>query len=398
MKRYKRISGRYRLEITSADTASFLNALTSHGIEIMDIECCDDLVLQFSVMEDGYKELCQIAEKQGTSVKIKRKSGAYWTVSGLKKRPVLIAFLLLLLLLFSFVPTRILFVDVEGNVSVPTNQIIEAAVECGIGFGASRRQIRSEKMKNALLQKIPQLQWAGINTSGCTAVISVREKSLTDGHTEQTKQVSSIVALRDGIIQSCTVRQGNSLCTVGQAVKAGQTLVSGYTDLGIFVQATKAEAEIRALTSHDIEVIAPVPATVRGELKTQKTSYSLRIGKKLIKLTKDSGILGTSCAKIYSEEYLCLPGGYRLPIVLVKETVYNYDSDGYTPAAEDDQWLFSFARGYLRGVMIAGQIVSEKANTETVDGASYLYGHYACIEMIGQVKYEQTILKDGPDD
>ena len=93
-----------------------------------------------------------------------------------------------------------------------------------------------------------------------------------------------------------------------------------------------------------------------------------------------------------------MPGGYRLPIVLVKETVYTYDSDGYTPAAEDDQWLFSFARGYLRGVMIAGQIVSEKANTETVDGASYLYGHYACIEMIGQVKYEQTILKDGPDD
>ena len=37
--------------------------------------------------------------------------------------------------------------------------------------------IRSEKVKNSLLQRIPQLQWAGINTDGCVAVISVREKT-----------------------------------------------------------------------------------------------------------------------------------------------------------------------------------------------------------------------------
>lgn len=35
-------------------------------------------------------------------------------------------------------------------------------------------------MKNALLSAIPELQWAGVNTYGCRAVISVRERTLPE--------------------------------------------------------------------------------------------------------------------------------------------------------------------------------------------------------------------------
>ncbi len=399
MKMWQSLVGRRRLEITCADTSRFLNALIGVGITAMNVEHRNELILHLTVSHKDYKALLTVADKQGASVKKLQRSGAYWAIPALKKRPVLLVLAAVLIGLFCYLPSRIFFVDVEGNISVPTNQIIEAAGECGIGFGASRRQIRSEKMKNALLQKIPQLQWAGINTSGCTAVISVKEKSEPEHNTNTENQVSSIVALRDGIIKNCTVFQGNPLCTVGQAVKAGQTLVSGYTDCGIYIQATRANAEIRALTSRELEVITPEPAYVRGALKATKTVYSLRIGKKLIKLTKDSGILGTTCAKIYSEEYVRLPGEFCLPIALVKQTICTYENLSSTQTASDDNgWLYSYAQAHLQRAMIAGEIVSAQADVSALDGASYLYGRYACIEMIGQVKYEQTILKDGHND
>lgn len=399
MKMWQTLSRRRRVEITCADTAFLLNTLLNEGIDVCNAEYCNELVLQMTVANNDYKTLCALAEKQGASVKELKRIGVFWTMFTLGKRPVLLAIATILLILFCYLPSRVLFVAVEGNESVPANQILEAAEECGIGFGASRRQIRSEKMKNALLQKIPQLQWAGINTSGCTAIISVREKSVAEYETNTEKQVGSIVAARDGIIQNYTVFRGNPLCSVGQAVKAGQTLISGYTDCGIYVQATKAKAEVRALTSRELEVITPAPTAKRGELIAKKTAYSIRIGKKLIKLTKDSGILGATCAKIYLEEYVHLPGGFQLPVALIKETFFTYSDEGHTSAVTDDNtWLYSFARSYLHDTMIAGQILAAQAEVNALDGASYLYGRYACIEMIGQVKYEQTILKDGPND
>ena len=89
-------------------------------------------------------------------------------------RPVLLAGLGILFLLAMYLPSRVLFIRVEGNMQIPDRQILAAAEECGIRFGASRREVRSEKVKNALLSSVPQLQWAGVNTAGCVATISVR--------------------------------------------------------------------------------------------------------------------------------------------------------------------------------------------------------------------------------
>ena len=96
----------------------------------------------------------------------------------------------------------------------------------------------------------------GVNTSGCVATVSVRER--TDPEvTEQDSAVSNIVASRDGFIVSATVTRGNFLCRVGQSVKAGQVLISGYTDCGICIQATRAEGEIYAQTSRDFAAVTP---------------------------------------------------------------------------------------------------------------------------------------------
>ena len=392
---WKLLNGRIRFQIVSADSASLLNALYHTDVFLENVTYVSDLELQVTICRKDYQKLIEICEKQGATAEVVAKTGAYWIFRSVLKRPVLVTFICAFSLLFCYLPSRVLFVSVTGNASVSTNQILEAAEKCGITFGASRRQVRSEKMKNALLQEIPQLQWAGINTSGCTAVISVREKTTQDIKSKNANQVSSIVASRDGVIQNCTVYKGNALCSVGQAVKAGQTLVSGYLDCGIVTKTTQADAEIKALTFREIETLSPVPALNRGEKRSESSRYRLQIGKKLINLYKDSGNCDTSCVKIYVENFLQLPGGFRLPVAFIKETVVSYEEIRETPSAADTgDWLMDFAKTHLRNTMIAGEIISEDAQVDRLDEVYYMYGRYACLEIIGQVKYEQSIVKD----
>ena len=395
MRRWQFSFGSVAVEITSADCASLLNALAATDICLQDVKYQDDLTLHTVINLRDWKKVKEIAQKHGTTVKILGISGIYPVAASIIKRPVLLAFLLITFFVSCYVPSRVLFISVEGNSNIPTRYILEAAAECGIRFGAERRQVRSEMMKNRLLEKIPQLQWAGINTSGCTAIISVKEKNTQDKESAIRNQVSSIVASRDGIIQSFTVFRGNPLCSVGQAVKAGQTLVSGYLDYGLITKTTQANAEIKALTFREMEIIAPSATMQRGECIRTSTRYSLRIGKKLIKFFKDSGNLNVTCGKIYLEEYIRLPGNFRLPIAVIKETFLFYgESYDETAGSDTEDWMTRFAQDHLKKSMISGEIISNDSEIIYIEDACHLYGKFVCMEMIGQVKFEQTILKD----
>ena len=389
--------GMYKLKIVSADNITLLNRLTNAQVRMKKVNYLNDLTMQLIVPIGEYKILQAVAEKQGAKLDIIERKGLINSFSAVLRRPVLAVFFLFLFFATCYLPGRILFVSVEGNATVPTNQILEAAEYCGIHFGTSRRSVRSEAVKNTLLQQIPQLQWAGVNTIGCTAIISVKEKSITPKPEDANQRVSSIVAIRDGIIQDCTVLQGNSLCVVGQAVKAGQTLVSGYVNTGLLIRGTQAEAEISALTNRDMELIAPQADRQRTRLMGVSRKYSIKFGKNLKKLYKDSGNPHTECVKIYSERYLTLPGGFQLPVCLIAETTYHYDTERAN-GESDTQWLEAYAKEYLQNQMVAGRILSETTQIEPIDNAYYLYGKYACIEQIGKSKYEDTLPKDDIND
>lgn len=388
------VLGQVVLVITCADCAGLLNRIQMERIRAKDIRYQGGLELRITVSGRDYRHVCMLVEKLGGTIRIKRISAIHKSFRSIKKHPAVLLIMLLLLFLTLWLPRRVFFISVDGNDVVPANRILEAAERCGLRFGIERRLVRSEAIKNALLQEIPQLQWAGINTSGCTATISVREKTTQEVKEYTDNQVCSIVAVRDGIIQDCTVYQGNQLCTTGQAVKAGQTLVSGYTDCGTMIKATRADAEITALTFRDLEAITPAATAARGQEKTKKNNYSLRVGKKLIKLSKDSGNVDASCAKIYLEKSIRLPGGFVLPVSLICQTDISYHCADQLPiVAEEEQWLEDFSKMYLKTSMIAGNVVSSKTELIHEEAFSCLRGRFACIEMIGQVKYEQMLLK-----
>ena len=370
-------------EITGADIPASLRSLTEQGITLLCTVFQNDLTVRVTLQLSDYGKFLKICEKRGDRVNILTQRGIYWKARDFLRRPLLLLGCLLLLFAVLYLPSRVLFVHVEGNRRLPDRQILEMADSCGIGFGASRRAVRSEKMKNALLEAMPELQWAGVNTKGCVAMITVRERTIPE-QLSVSDGVSHIVALTDARIVSCTATRGNLLCAPGQGVKAGQILISGYTDTGLTIRAEGAEGEIFGQTRRNFRAVTPVFSGSTLRNGTQMKKYSLILGKKRINLWKDSGIWDATCDRMYEEYYITLPGGFRLPAALAVERYDAWDlSPREIPQAEAEALLSDFAEAQLMECMIAGRITSPETSISGESGLWILAGEYRCVELIG---------------
>lgn len=381
--------GMVKVKIISADPAGFLRAIEPHGIELQNIHGDGGLELCFTVRRRDLLRLRKLAEHRGEEILVIQQIGVYYSLRGLYKRPVLVFGMLLLFCLSLWVPSRVFFIQVEGNNRVYTQQILEEASQCGIYFGASRKAVRSEQVKNALLERMPQLHWAGVNTYGCVAVITVEETEIPQQNTQA--NISSIIATRDGIIRSFTVHKGTAVCGIGQSVQAGDVLISGFTNYGSFIRGTAATGEVFADTIHKMIGFMPTDCLVRTLKTGSMQNFGLIIGKNRINFNNSSGISHTGCVKIYSEQYITLPGGFVLPLAIYHEKWDTYQTASAV-SEEADSRLRCSIQSYLLSQMIGGQILSVSEVVTEGNVICRIDGIYVCCEMIGVSRIEENVL------
>ena len=390
------LGGMYVMQLTSAAPQQAMQALTNSGIVLSDPEMIDALTWQFCVSRTDGHIVMKMAKNRGENCRICGRKGIFWRFAQIRKRPILVLGLLGLCLLSCWIPNKVLFIHVEGNTALAQRLILQQAQDCGLYFGASTGQIRTQQVKDRLLNQIPQLQWAGVDIRGCVVTIRVKERiSFVQEETQQ--GICSIISTADAIVQQIVVTSGTPLCQPGQAVKAGQTLISGYTDCGICIRADGAKGEIIGLTQRRISVIYPLERVVRTKVLSTEKKYSIIIGKKQINFCKDSGILGSSCAKIYAQKYMTLPGGFQLPISLVCEQWIYYDTAPIETTVSED-WLKAYAREYVRSNTVSGEFVYSQENLTDTNGCIKLEGIYGCLENIGMVRMEESLPDYGKSD
>jgi sporulation protein YqfD len=387
MKNAVHFTQRYQINFSAADPIQTIQKLEKTGLKLFDIQYLDSFTIRLYINQKPDKNIIRILHLYTQSYQLIPCNTIFLKAARLTHRPVLYVGLLLLVFFTLFLPSRILFVQVKGNDSVPTNHIVSSAKECGIAFGIPRREIRNEQVKNHLIAQIPQLEWVGINTYGCVAEITVRERT-EKTETPNSRTVGSIIASRDGIILNCTTLQGTQICRPGQAVTKGQLLVSGYTDCGIYIQGTLAEAEVLAATNRENTFIVPNTAQKRRVANGKTRRYRLTIGNYLINFYNDSGISPPTCVKIYREFSLTLPGGFKLPVSVIQEQILHYETQ---PDDIGLQWVGESCHEYLKSQMIAGKIISEEIHAIRSRDITGYTGKYFCTEIIGQTKYEETI-------
>ena len=149
---------------------------------------------------------------------------------------------------------------------------------------------------------------------------AVEKPAITDP-----RQAADVTASRSGVITEIRVFEGEALVSRGDAVTAGQTLVSceraarrGET------RTVHARAEVTAHTWYELTASAPLSAQEKESTGAARYRFALLIGNARINFYADSGISGTECDKITRIWQLGVKDVFSLPAAAVVETAQPY--------------------------------------------------------------------------
>ena len=386
------------IRIVSPEPEKVLSAMAQQGISIMDAVYLDSLTVNIRIYKAHYQCAKRLLEHKDIHFKVIKKTGYLWCVISAVKRPVMITGLILFFSVTILLPNRILFFDVSGNSKLPEKQILYYATQSGMRFLSKSAVVRSEIVKNQLLSSLPQLQWVGITTSGCCATIHVQERSDFNISEKMNHRASDIIAACEGVITNMTIYSGTPLVSIGQAVASGDILVSGYVDYGQVWKICDVNAEIFAYTEKNATFTAITPKQRVGEALKSHTCYKIQLGKKVINLCNHSRISDASCVKMYLDNYLYLPGHFRLPISISKEIYIQYQVKTIDKLLESiPEWLPAYSIDYIEQQLVAGEILGTKHQWECAGDSGQLTTVYNCHEMIGRLKYEKNVVEDAED-
>ena len=383
---YQQMEATVRLELTSADPQDALDEMLHMGLSLYSVYRHDELTTVFTAKRPELSIIYAIITSRGDKIRILENKGFYLILMRTLKHPILLAGLVFLFFLTVFIPTRLLLFRVEGNTTLSTSQILENIHAQGVAFGTKRKDLRSEDIKNKLISEMPQIAWAGINTKGCVAIISVRERD--PEIVRDPPRPGSIFATRDGIISSVTAMKGTALCAPGDAVLEGQLLISGFSDCGNILLLEAAEGEVYAYTSRSERAVSPATRYHECSQGITQRRFSLVIGKKRINFWKGSGIPPTGCDRMYQEYWLKFPGGHVLPVCLIQETIIEHELETCRTTYSESE-LSDALETQVRRQMPGGQILHREISFSETNGLLIVDARFGCMEMIGRKIVEQ---------
>ena len=384
--------GACRVRIMGGSPAWAVSRLSEARILLRDVTPVDDFTIEAHILLRDTARADAACTRAMCTMEILETSGASRTFSGLRRRWCFALLLTLVITAGYFIPKFVFFYRVSGNDRVPAEQILRELNDLGVGFGTYGPNIKPQDLKNQMLRRIPELQWLTVTQNGMCAEVVVRERPEREPVLDRTTP-QNVVASRAGVITEVLCFDGNCLVVPGQAVEAGQLLVSAYTDLEFKTQVSAARAEVYAETVRHTETLLPETALRKLPTGTRK-QVSLLLGSRRLCLWGD-GNSSQDCDKTTERRFFTLPGGYFLPIGLEIVTIFSYDT--YETAADADaarESMEELAARRIREDLIAGTAEQISYRFTREDGCFRLETRAECVEMIAR-QTGVAFLKDG---
>lgn len=378
------LRGELRVDITGAAPEDCLNRFSCGGVEFWAIERVDALHYRVSILKRAQKTAQALAARAFCTLTVCAERGLFCRLRQALRRPVLLFGLPLAVFLAFFLQSFVWTVEIDGCEALHPNTVRYALEELGIAVGARADRIEYKQVRDSLLRLVPELSWAAVNRSGGKLYVSVAERRDTDSN-EPPYAAAHLVAARDGVITQTEVAEGMTLCRVGQTVRAGELLVSGVEDYGLYLRAVCAQGEIYGQTWHTQTLVTPANSNVKRYTGQQWTRTTLRFGRKRINLCGNSGNSGTTCDKIGKVRQVRL-FGVAFPIYAETEIFREYET--YSVEKTEETAKNDLSAAFLRMTeesMIGGRIEQTAYRMRCGGGLYILNGTCTCNEMLARL-------------
>lgn len=382
------MQGYVRIEAKGAVPENLLNVCARYGVEFWRVEKTGEYTLRMNFHRRDLKRIRELARRAMCSIEIISKRGAPYFAKRFRYRYMLIAGAFLCVFAIVWSKLYIWDIEVTGNETVSTTEILNVLDECGVDIGSFWPDFISDDIRNAALLKLPELRWLTVNVRGSHATVIVRERIVKPEIVNE-HLPTNVISGFSGVIVEMNVLRGTALCGVGYTVLEGDILVSGSVKSTFAeTRALHAMACIKARTWRELTAVMTTEQQTKSYTGKDKTRYALVIGDSRINFYHNSGFLKHNCDKIITEHNFAYQGLFSLPIGIIKETCREYETvfEGIDINAGIElleQELMDCLRDEIGS---DGEIISAKFSETDNNGLLHVTLRAECIEQIGEIK------------
>ncbi len=313
---YRFFCGILEVEFSGIYPEKILNLCAQNRIGVWNSRFLGQKIRLFITVKD-FKKLPKILRRSGIRAHILRKKGFPFFINKYKRRFGIFAGVILFFAVLQFMSSFIWIMQVQGNKTVKTTEIIAVCSELGIKIGAKSNSIDTKNRAQDLLLKMDELSWGSFNIEGCKLTVNVSEVTPKQ---EDNSVATNLKASADGVIKKIDVTSGNCVVKVGDTVKKGDVLVSGIIENASETKFVHSIGTVLAETEQTITFSEPLVRKVKcptGKVK-QKSVLEFFTLKIPLYIGKEKGDFETQTKESALELF-----SQKLPIVLhTKKFVY----------------------------------------------------------------------------
>lgn len=320
-----RFRGQVRLRVEAAFPERVLNLCGARDLSFWDLEWESPTAFTCRLSRRDYHALRRAAKHLDCTITPIRREGVPYFLGRFRKRYALVAGLILCAAGLSLGTLFIWDFTVEGNETVPTEDILRSLQKNGVDIGTFGFSLNAEDLRNHVLLDIPELSWITVNVSGCRAYVQVRERTPAPEMVDKRKP-ANVVARRAGLVQKVRALDGVACVLPGTSVEEGQLLISGVEDTDtVGARVLAGMGTVQARTWYTLTCAMPLTSPQKQYTGAKKTLASLVFGTHRVKFFANSSIEGEKYDKITKRHRLSL-FGLPLPVTLVTEHCRMYET------------------------------------------------------------------------
>lgn len=181
----------------------------------------------FNIKSGQVKRLLATLTQPCYNITIEKYNGVSSIINFLKQRIGILIGVFLLFITVGFASNLTWNIEVYGNDTISTQQIVECLDLAGISIGKGLNLETVEYAEGYLQQNLEKASLVSVIKKGSSVIVNIKEIR-TSSVMENIGEQVHLVAEFDGVITSINNIEGTLLVKVGDVVKKGDVLIAGY--------------------------------------------------------------------------------------------------------------------------------------------------------------------------
>lgn len=328
----RKLRGYVRIAVRGGEIEHLLNKAVGQEFQIWDIRLTGPREATACLVLKDFFRLRPLLRETGCRVHVLKREGVPFFLGRLEKRKFFAAGIICFFIGIYLLSSVVWKVEVEGNDTVPTYEILQAARLQGIRpYQWTFRLKAMDEMARDLHRELPDISWIGIEKQGTRIVIKVVESARPEKR--ELLSPRHLVAGKSAVVTQVRTTKGKPVVEPNRYVKKGDILISGVIGDEVNRQVVAAEGSVRGIVWYESRLEIPIARQYMVYTGETFQRFYLVLGGRALQLT---GYNKTDYPSSDKRESRTTVGWkkYTLPVGWIREKVLETRVDEGTGGVE----------------------------------------------------------------